>query len=372
MAPHDWEDWLRLVATEGLGPVHARRLLAAFGAPGQVLAQPHAALAAVIGDVLARRLLADPDGWPTLRARTEAWLQEPAHHLLTLGDPHYPEALLTTPDPPVLLHVAGDPAALSCPRALAIVGSRHATPQGLANARAFAAALAARGTAIVSGLAAGIDGAAHEGALQAGGITVAAVGTGLDRVYPPRHQALAQRIVADGGALLSEYPLGSPPRPQHFPRRNRLIAGLTHGTLVVEATLESGSLITAQLAAQLGREVFAIPGSIHAPQSKGCHALIRQGAKLVETVEHIEEELLAVWGAPAKAPAQARAPSPGVPAGGDDPVLQALGHDPLSFDELQARCGWDTAELQAHLLTLELDGVVARLPGGRLQRLAQA
>ena len=373
MAPQDWEDWLRLLTTDGVGTATARRLLAAFGPPGQVLAQPLAELSRVAGEAVARRLREVPAGWETLRAQTAAWLAQPGHHLIALGDPAYPAALLATPDPPVLLHVAGDPAALAAPRALAIVGSRHATPQGLANARAFAAELAGRGVAIVSGLAAGIDGAAHEGALQAGGITVAVVGTGADRVYPARHQALARRLVEAGGAIVSEHPLGTPPLAPNFPRRNRLIAGLTQGTLVVEAALGSGSLITAELAAQMGREVFAIPGSIHAPQARGCHALIRQGAKLVETVEHIEEELRAVWGR-----LETPAPRPGAPAAAaasadeGDPVLRALGHDPLDFDALQARCGWDTAALQAHLLTLELDGVVARLPGGRLQRVARA
>ena len=374
MAPQDWEDWLRLLATDGVGCGTARRLLAAFGPPGQVLAQPQDELARVAGAALAQRLRQVPANWEALRRQTAAWLAQPGHHLIALGEPAYPAALLATPDPPVLLHVVGEPAALAAPRALAIVGSRHATPQGLANAQAFAAALAQRGVAIVSGLAAGIDGAAHEGALQAGGITVAVVGTGADRVYPARHQALARRLVEAGGAIVSEYLLGTPPRASNFPRRNRLIAGLAHGTLVVEAALDSGSLITAELAAQMGREVFAIPGSIHAPQSRGCHALIRQGAKLVETVEHIEEELRAIWGQlqAVAAPQPAATPTSTSPAEEADPVLRALGHDPLDFDTLQARCGWDTAALQAHLLALELDGVVARLPGGRLQRVARA
>lgn len=369
MAPDDWEDWLRLLATEGVGPATARRLLAAFGPPGAVLAQSPAALAEVVGPSLAQRLRATPPDWARLRAQTAAWLQQPGHHLIALGEAAYPSALLSSPDPPPLLHVAGEPAALTAPKALAIVGSRHPTPQGQANARAFAQALAARGVVIVSGLAAGIDGAAHEGALSAGGVTVAVVGTGLDRVYPARHRPLAERITAQGGALLSEYPLGTPPLAAHFPRRNRIIAGLTQGTLVVEAALGSGSLITAEQAVQMGREVFAIPGSIHAPQARGCHALIRQGAKLVETVEHIEEELRPQWGDGTATPAGAAQATPELP---DDAVLRALGYDPTPFDELQARCGWDTATLQAHLLTLELDGVVARLPGGLLQRVVRA
>ncbi len=369
MAPDDWEDWLRMIATDGVGPTTARRLLAAFGPPAAIFAQRANTLAEVVGAVTAARLLGMPDGWQELRTRTRTWLANPNHHLLTLGDEAYPPALLTTPDPPPLLHVVGDTVALAAPRALAIVGSRNPTPQGADNARAFARALAGEGVCIVSGLAAGIDAAAHQGALDAGGQTVAVVGTGVDRVYPARHRALAHRI-AHAGCVVSEYLLGTPPLPAHFPRRNRIIAGLSQGTLVVEAALGSGSLITAELATQMGREVFAIPGSIHSPQSRGCHALIRQGAKLVETAAHIHEELAGVW-------AQAPIPVPPPPAAmtgeaQDDPVLVALGYDPTPFDVLQARCGWDTARLQAHLLTLELDGRVQRLPGGRLQRLASA
>lgn len=368
MAPGDWADWLRLTVTEGVGSVLARRLLAAFGPPASIFAQPHAALADVAGAAVASRLLSEPPRWNTLRARTQDWLAAPDHHLIPLGEAAYPAALLATPDPPPLLYVVGDPAALSAARSLAIVGSRNPTPQGVDNARAFAHTLAAEGICIVSGLAAGIDAAAHEGALAASGQTVAVVGTGVDRVYPARHRALAHQIAASG-CIVSEQPLGTPPLPAHFPRRNRIIAGLAHGTLVVEASVGSGSLITAELAAQMGREVFAIPGSIHSPQSRGCHALIRQGAKLVETAEHIREELYGVWGAMPTASVPAAAKAPAVE---DDPVLAALGYDPIAFDVLQARCGWDTARLQAHLLTLELEGHVQRLPGGLLQRLARA
>jgi DNA processing protein len=370
MAPADWEDWLRLLAIEGIGPATARKLLAAFGPPGAVLAQPTAALAEVVGPTLAQRLRATPDDWAAQLARTRDWLQDSAHHLITWGDAAYPAALLTTPDPPPLLYVLGEPQALAAPRMLAVVGSRNPTPGGRDNARAFAASLAEQGVCIVSGLAAGIDAAAHEGALQAGGATVAVVGTGVDRVYPARHRELAHRIV-HAGCVVSEYPLGTPPLAANFPRRNRIIAGLTQGTLVVEAALGSGSLITAELAAQMGREVFAIPGSIHAPQSRGCHALIRQGAKLVETVAHITEELRHLWGPETTAPAHTPAAVP-APSTDDDPVLAALGYDPTPFDLLQARCGWDTARLQAHLLMLELDGIVQRLPGDRLQRMARA
>jgi DNA processing protein len=266
--------------------------------------------------------------------------------------------------------------------ALAVVGSRTPTAQGRENALAFAQDLAASGVCVVSGLALGIDAAAHEGALRGGAAlpvaTVAVVGTGLDRVYPKGNQALAQ-AVAQRGWLISEYPLGTPPLAAHFPQRNRLIAALGQGCLVVEAALSSGSLITAHQALELGREVFAIPGSIHSPQSRGCHALIRQGAKLVESAQDVWDELRApgLWGgglAQPRSAAQSDAAATDDPSGPDgrngDPVLQALGWEPCGLDTLQARCGWDTAALQAHLLQLELDGQVSRLSGGRFQRQA--
>lgn len=243
------------------------------------------------------------------------------------------------------------------------VCSRNPTPQGALNARQFAQALGQAGVCVVSGLALGVDGAAHEGALQGGGLTIAVVGTGLDRVYPSRHRDLAHRI-AERGALVSEYPLGTPPLSPNFPRRNRIIAGLSQGTLVVEATLQSGSLITARQAAEQGREVFAIPGSIHAPQARGCHALIRQGAKLVESAQDILEEL--------RVPDPFRLAQPSAPAAEEaDDLLAMMGYDAVSLDALQARCGRDTASLQARLLELELDGHIVRLPGGLLQRMGQ-
>lgn len=293
--------------------------------------------------------------------RLLAWLAEASdRHVLTLGDPLYPPELLQMADPPLMLYVMGDVQALHHPRRLAIVGSRNPTPQGEANARQFAQALGQADICIVSGLALGVDGAAHEGALLGGAPTVAVVGTGLDRVYPRRHLELAHRIAARG-AIVSEYPLGTPPLRENFPQRNRIIAGLAQGTLVVEAALQSGSLITARLAAEQGREVFAIPGSIHAPQSRGCHALIRQGAKLVESAQDILEDLHL---APPSTAGQAVEPVPE----DEDSLLQAMGHDPVSLDALQARTGLDTAHLQARLLELELSGRVARLPGGLLQQ----
>jgi DNA processing protein len=284
---------------------------------------------------------------------------------LTLGHPAWPPALLQTADPPLLLYVQGDVTMLSRP-ALAIVGSRNPTPQGRDNARNFAKALGELGYVIVSGLARGIDGAAHQGALEASSGTVAVVGTGLDQVYPPSHQELAQRI-AHNGALVSEFAPGTPGLPEHFPLRNRIIAGLTQGTLVVEAALQSGSLITARLALEGGREVFAIPGSIHSPQSKGCHRLIKQGAKLVESAADIVDEL-------GGARRRAASPATQLEAAPDnaDPhfaaLLQALGHDPVTLDALMARTGCSASELSALLLELELRGEVARLPGGLYQR----
>ena len=310
------------------------------------------------------------------------WLaQDPAHRRVARpADPGYPPALQQLPDPPPRLWLAGQlPASPGhWPQALAIVGSRNPTPQGLDNAREFARSLAQAGWTIVSGLASGIDGAAHEGALEGATpghlATIAVVGTGLDQVYPRRHQALAERIL-QRGLIISEYPLGTPPLPHHFPRRNRIISALSHGTLVVEAALKSGSLITALCAVEQGREVFAIPGSIHSPLSRGCHALIKQGAKLVETAQDVLDELAPALRPPVTASLPgfgAQEPPGAASATPDDPLLQALGFDPVTLDTLQARTGLPTPQLQAQLLTLELQGDVARLPGGWLQRLARA
>jgi DNA processing protein len=252
---------------------------------------------------------------------------------------------------------------------VAIVGSRHPTPQGADNARSFAAALGAQGYVVVSGLAQGIDAAAHEGALTTACGTVAVVGRGLDKTYPPRNAELAERIAATG-LLLSEFSPGTPPLPEHFPLRNRIIAALSQGTLVVEAALRSGSLITARLANEAGREVFAIPGSIHAPQSRGCHQLIRQGALLVESAQDILDELQSAKATPPRqSELHFRDDTKDQPdTTPDDPLMQALGHDPVTLDALQARTGWATSALTARLLELELDGHVARLPGGLFQR----
>lgn len=357
--------WLRLTLAPGIGCATQHRLLRQFGLPAAILAAPRAAVAAAIGARAATALF-EHDCVEAI-ARTQAWLAEPGHRVLTLADPGYPCSLLDLSDAPPLLYLKGDPACLARP-ALAIVGSRAATAGGVQNAEQFAAALCRAGQAVVSGLALGIDGGAHRGALAAGGTTIAVVGTGLDRVYPARHRALAH-AVSERGLLVSELPLGTGPHPSNFPRRNRIIAALARGVLVVEAARDSGSLITARLAGELGREVFAIPGSIHSPQTRGCHQLIRQGAKLVETADDILEELGGDHRATfAERPASAAG---AVTAAADaSGLLAALGHDPCPLDTLAGRTGLTADALLAMLLELELTGHVAALPGGRYQRLA--
>lgn len=370
MLDHDELDaWLRLVLAPDVGRGQARKLLAAFGSPEAVHGASKAALTEVVGAAAAGAMKVPRADQDQQLAATVAWLEGGAgRHVVPLDDPRYPPSLLQTPDPPLLLFVQGDPAFLSAP-AVAVVGSRNPSAQGLDNAREFAAAFGRAGLLVVSGLALGIDGAAHEGALSAGAPTLAVVGTGLDRVYPAQHHDLAHRIAARG-ALVSEFVPGTPPLATNFPQRNRIIAGLALGTLVVEAALRSGSLITARLAAEYGREVFAVPGSIRAAQARGCHALIRDGAKLVELPADVLEELRPRGTAgPASPTASAPAP-PATPIA--DVVLEALGHDPASVDSLLARTGLGTPELLARLLELELEGRVARLPGGLYQRRGQA
>lgn len=360
-------DWLRLAMTPGIGRIGARRLLAAFGLPHQLFTADPRALQDAAGPAAARALRDEPEGWRDQVELTWQWLQEGpgSRRLLTLADAAYPPSLLQTEDPPLLLFAQGRPVT-DWPRAIAVVGSRNPTAQGRINALQFGRAFAQSGITVVSGLALGVDGAAHEGALDGAApgqlATIAVVGTGLDRVYPKQHLDLAHRI-AERGLLLSEYLLGTPPLAENFPQRNRIIAGLGLGTLVVEAALQSGSLITARMALEQGKDVFAIPGSIHAPQARGCHALLKQGAKLVETAQDVLEEL-----APgAASPAAAR----GDPEAADPPLLRAMGHDPVSLDAIQARTGLPTPSLQAGLLELELQGRVARLPGGLFQRIEQ-
>jgi DNA processing protein len=360
----EWGAWLRLTLTPGVGNAVARKLLAAFGLPSRVFTQTRHVLLSVVSPKLTDALLQEPADWSATWASTQNWLlaDPQRHHMLMLGHDHYPTDLLQTEDPPLVLYALGDIDTLLHPKKVAVVGSRNPTAQGAENAQQFARTLSASGVCVVSGLALGVDGAAHSGALEGGGPTIAVVGTGLDRVYPKKHLALAHRI-AGQGVLISEYALGTPPLAPNFPKRNRIISGLSRGTLVIEAALQSGSLITAKLAAEQGREVFAIPGSIHAPQSRGCHALIRQGAKLVESAQDVLEDLhFAPPGT--STPAMPTAPA----TGSDDEVLEALGFDPVGLDALQARTGLDTAPLQTRLLELELEGHLTRLPGGLFQR----
>jgi len=357
----DLAHWLRLTLIPGLGGEGQRRLLKAFGTPAAIFTAGLGAVRGVMGDALAERIICHAAG-KEIDAALE-WVAQPGNHILTLADAAYPQALLSAADPPVLLYAKGNVALLNRP-AVAIVGSRNATKQGEANAAAFAQALAAAGLTVVSGLAAGIDAAAHRGALGETAATIAVVGTGCDRIYPARNEFLAREI-AEQGVIVSEFALGTPPIANNFPRRNRIIAGLARGCLVVEAAQQSGSLITARLSAEAGREVFAIPGSIHSPQSKGCHALIKQGAKLVETARDILEELR--WEKIVN-PATVASMAP-VPEAETDPVLVALGRDPCDLDTLAERSGLAVDDLLARLLPLELDGRIAQLPGGRYQRL---
>jgi DNA processing protein len=289
------------------------------------------------------------------------WLEDSFNHIVTLGDSDYPKALLNITDPPLLLYVKGRRDLLNC-TALAIVGSRRATPQGINNAEEFAKSLSDAGLCIVSGMAHGIDAAAHRGGLRGPGSSIAVVGTGLDKVYPAANRDLAHAL-AGQGALISEFPLGTPPIAANFPRRNRILSGMSIGCLVVEASLQSGSLITARLAMEQGRDVFAIPGSIHSPQSRGCHALIKQGAKLAESVQDILEELSGQLVFPARI-----AETP-VVRNEDSGLLELIGFDPVSMDSLCMRSGLTVSQLSAMLLTLELEGRIAALPGGLFQRI---
>jgi DNA processing protein len=361
--------WLRLLLTPGLGRAAARKLLATFGPPQAVFGVSAARRRECIGAQAAAALDTEPEALAPALDKLRAWLAADVRHdWVALDDPRYPQALLNTPDPPLVLYTSGRCELLNTP-SIAIVGSRNPTPQGADNARAFAEQLGRAGLTIVSGMALGIDGAAHGGALAGGAGTIAVVGTGLDRVYPRAHRELAHRI-AERGLMVSEFELGTESLALNFPRRNRIIAGLSLGTLVVEAALESGSLITARQALEAGRDVFAIPGSIHSPQSRGCHALIKQGAKLVDDVRDVLEELR--WPIPAPPPEVAGSNDDARAAETSDPLLAAMGYDPVDLDQLQARTGWPTAQLSARLLELELRNAVSRLPGNRYQRSAKA
>lgn len=354
-------DWIRLEQTPGVGPVAVQRLLDLFDTPPGIFGAPHDALAAVVG-APAARALCEPAS-PLVRdtiARVQTWLLADAHHVLSFDHPDYPPLLRQIADPPVLLYAIGSLALLGGP-AVAIVGSRNASAQGMLDATAFAQALSGAGLTIVSGMALGIDAAAHDGGLRGCGSTIAVVGTGADRIYPRRNRELACRIAREG-CIISEYPLGCGPLPGNFPRRNRLISGLACAVLVVEAAASSGSLITARMALEQGRDVFAIPGSIHAPLAKGCHKLIKQGAKLVESAADLLEELqqAPLGGALAVAAAY---------AGPDLALLELMGYGPVDVDTLAALSDAEPGFLAGQLLSLELAGQLERLPGGLFQRL---
>lgn len=386
--PDELAAWLHLVLTHGVGSSTARDLLARFGLPSQILSAGFPALQKCVPEKIALALSTKPDD--ALQAqidKTLAWASEPGNHVLTLADTNYPPALLSIADPPPLLYAKGRTELLSRP-AVAIVGSRNATAQGMQNAERFAQTLSTAGLCVVSGLALGIDAAAHAGACSAvsgQGSTIAITGTGLDLVYPAKHRALAHRI-AEQGCLLSEYPIGTAAIAANFPRRNRLISGMSLGVLVVEAALQSGSLITARSALEQGREVFAIPGSIHSPLAKGCHQLIRQGAKLVESAQDILEELQLHAAAPSKHHAIDRvtdsavmsaaitlSPTTELSTASNEharQVMRAAGHDPASVDQLAERTGLPASDIQASLLLLELDGKFERMTDGRYQKLS--
>lgn len=362
-------NWLRLDQTSGVGPETARKLLSVFGLPENIFGSDFSALGKVVSERVAHALVTPPsDQTQALIDRTLEWAGDPDNHVLTLADAAYPRALLDIADPPIILYAKGRRDLLSSP-ALAVVGSRNATAQGISNAEKFSDALSRAGLTIISGMALGIDTAAHQGGLRSGACgasTIAVIGTGADIVYPARNRGLAHQI-AQQGCIVSEYALGTPAIAANFPRRNRIISGLARGVLVVEAAAQSGSLITARMAAEQGRDVFAIPGSIHSPLSKGCHQLIKQGAKLVESAQDILEELK-------YCDAGSRASSTGQAAGSKDPVtdklLTAMGFDPVDANLLAVRCELDAAALNGQLLRLEMEGLVEMLPGGIYRRVA--
>jgi DNA processing protein len=355
--------WLQLSLTPGLGASAIRKLLGQFGLPEALLARKRSDLAPYASPAALAAL--DSPRVADLVKRALDWAAAPDHWIVTLADDTYPRALLEIADPPPLLYAHGKVQLLQHP-AIAIVGSRNATAQGESNAEQFARALSNAGLTVVSGLALGIDAAAHRGGLAGASSTIAILGTGIDIVYPTRNAELAV-AVCRAGLLVSEFPLGTPASAHNFPRRNRLISGLTRGCLVIEAALASGSLITARAAADQGRDVFAIPGSIHSPLSKGCHALIKSGAKLVESAEDVLAELAGFRASGYASTAQAvpaATPSTG--------LLAVMGHDPVDVDSLCARAGLSAEQVASELLRLELDGRVAALPGGLYQRLEKA
>jgi DNA processing protein len=362
---HDVLSWLRVALVAHLPARALRALLGSFGTPDALLGASARDIAGVAGREAAHALARGAD--PALLEATLAWLEGANRHLVALGDPRYPPRLLQTADPPAVLYAAGRVELLAAP-ALAIVGSRNASTQGIGDAEALARALSEAGLTIVSGLALGIDAAAHRGGLAARGSSVAVMGTGPDVYYPSRNRDLAAALERDG-CLVSEFPLGTPPRPGNFPCRNRLISGMSLGVLVVEAALPSGSLTTARSALEQDREVFAMPGSIHSTLSKGCHWLIKQGAKLVEGAEDVLAELR--WEPPSP-PAAAQGPAAERPAAERDPVLRAMGFAPMSLDQIAEQARLDVARVSARVSRLEIEGRVAALPGGMFQRVSRA
>lgn len=359
--PDDAQLWIALSQIQGLGNAALCQLLAKFGSPDNIFSASLHQLKEIVDESIAINILQGVMG-ETIQPTLD-WLQKENTHLITLADATYPQALLQISHPPAVLYAIGHLPWLNHP-AIAIVGSRNATPQGERNAENFAESLCNQGLCIVSGMALGIDGAAHRGALRSHGCTIAVVGTGLDIVYPAKHRQLAHQI-AERGLILSEFPLGTPSRASHFPRRNRLISGLSLGCLVVEANIDSGSMITARLATEQGREVFAIPGSIHSPVSKGCHHLIKQGAKLVESSTDILEELNYLT------PKQALNTSidDGKLSSETHALLSVMGFDAINFDTLLEISGLTAEALSSMLMLLELEGKVTTLVGGNYQRL---
>ncbi len=369
--------WLALSLIRGLGGESARRLLKEIGLPEAIFTTPASSLKSYVKASIASEIAKGID--EEALASTLAWLQDDNNYIVTLADSDYPQSLLNIPDPPILLYVKGRLDLLNR-QSLAVVGSRNATPQGINNAEAFAQSLSGSGLCIISGMAHGIDAAAHRGALSCQGNhcggSIAIVGTGLDKVYPSANRDLAHAL-AEQGALISEFPMGTPPLAANFPRRNRIISGMSLGCLVVEASLQSGSLITARMALEQSRDVFAIPGSIHSPQSKGSHALLKQGAKLVEAAQDILEELGSLI-VSTKQPDTSSKPAPATHAQSnssheqgnlDSALLEHIGHDPVNVETLSTRCGLTVSELSAMLLTLELAGHISVLPGGMYQRI---
>ena len=356
--------FLRLALVRGVGSVAAHKLLSELATISDVFAAGSTTLSRIVGDALARKISALPEADTQSKIEESlAWLQcAPDHYLLTWAHPSYPKALLESGDAPLVIYAKGRIELLNR-RAIAMVGSRNCSQGGADTAEAFAQAFAERGLTVVSGMALGIDAASHVGALRAkgndSGSTIAVIGTGIDRVYPARNKVLAHSI-AELGLMLSEYPMGTPPLPAHFPKRNRIISGLSQGVLVVEASMASGSLITARLAGDQGREVFAIPGSIHSTFHKGCHHLIKQGAKLVETANDVLDELRIETVVPS---AEAGAESTTTVG-----LLKFIEHTPIDVDTLVARSSLTIDQIVTELTMLEIDGRIESLPGGRWQR----